>query len=68
MTPWIFPTSYEMSPLTDGLSAVYMIAMRLNELTPDLIKNGPVPMDDLLKDSVYYPASRTDGRPIAFGK
>ena len=42
-----------------------MIAMRLNELTPDLIKKGPVPMDDLLKDSVYYPASRTDGRPIA---
>ena len=22
MTPWISPTSYEMSPLTDGLSAV----------------------------------------------
>lgn len=38
--------------------------MRLNELTPDRIKTGPVPMDDLLKDSLFYPASRTDGRPI----
>ena len=38
--------------------------MKLNELTPDQIVNGPVPMDDILKDSLFYPASRTDGRPI----
>ena len=31
-----------------------------------MIENGPIPMDELLKDSVYYPASRTDGRPIQF--
>ena len=41
-----------------------MVVMRLNNLTPDRIARGPVPMDDLLKDSLYYPASRTDGRPI----
>ena len=38
--------------------------MRLNELTRESIASGPVPMDDLLKDSLYYPASSTDGRPI----
>ena len=38
--------------------------MRLNELTRERIAQGPVPMDELLKDSLYYPASRTDGRPI----
>ena len=38
--------------------------MRLNDLTPERISCDPVPMDDLLKDSLYYPASRTDGRPI----
>ena len=38
--------------------------MKLNELTRESIASGPVPMDDLLKDSLYYPASRTDGRPI----
>ena len=36
----------------------------INELTPDQIKFGPVPLDDLLRNSLYYPASRTDGRPI----
>ena len=41
-----------------------MVAMRLNDLTPNRITCGPVPMDDLLKDSLYYPACRTDGRPI----
>lgn len=41
-----------------------MDAMRLNELTPAMIRECPVPMDDLLKDSLYYPASRTDGRPV----
>ena len=41
-----------------------MDAMRLNELTPAMIQEGHVPMDDLLKDSLYYPASRTDGRPV----
>ena len=40
--------------------------MELKHLTPELIKNGPIPMDNLLKDSVYYPASRLDGRPIEF--
>ena len=38
--------------------------MKLNELTPEQIKSGPVPLDDLLKDSVYYPACCTDGRPV----
>ncbi len=37
----------------------------LNGLTPKQILDGPVPLDDLLKNSVFYPASRTDGRPIA---
>ena len=40
--------------------------MNLSTLTPERIKNGPVPMDELLRDSLYYPASRTDGRPIQF--
>lgn len=40
--------------------------MELKHLTPELIENGPIPMDDLLKDSVYYPASRLDGRPVEF--
>jgi hypothetical protein len=38
--------------------------MKLSDLTPGQIADGPVPLDDLLKDSLYYPASRTDGRPI----
>ena len=45
-------------------SPVYVSDMKLNELTRESIASGPVPMDDLLKDSLYYPASRTDGRPI----
>ena len=40
--------------------------MELKHLTPEMIENGPIPMDDLLKDSVYYPASRLDGRVIQF--
>lgn len=39
--------------------------MRLNELTPEQIRKDTVPLDEILHDSVYYPASRTDGRPIA---
>ena len=46
------------------LVTVKTIEMKLNDLTYEQIKNGPVPLDDLLRDSVYYPASRTDGRPI----
>lgn len=38
--------------------------MKLNELTPAMIREGHFPLDDILKDSLYYPASRTDGRPI----
>ena len=38
--------------------------MKLDELTRESIISGPVPMDELLKDSLFYPASRTDGRPI----
>ncbi len=38
--------------------------MKLDHLTADLIANGPVPLDDMLKDSVYYPASNEDGTPI----
>jgi len=38
--------------------------MKLNELTRETITRGPVPLDELLKDSLYYPASRTDGRPV----
>ena len=38
--------------------------MKLAELTPQMIMDGPVPMDNLLKDSVYYPACLNDGRPI----
>ena len=37
---------------------------KLNELTAERITNGPVPLDDLLRGSVFYPACRTDGRPI----
>ena len=39
--------------------------MTLNNLTPGQIAQGPVPLGDILLDSVYYPASATDGRPIA---
>lgn len=39
--------------------------MNLDNLTPEIIANGPVPLDELLRDSVFYPASRTDGTPIA---
>lgn len=42
----------------------YSKVMKLKDLTRESITCGPVPMDDLLKDSLYYPASRTDGRPI----
>lgn len=38
--------------------------MNLLELTPERIQRGPVPLDDLLPDSVYYPASRSDGTPV----
>ncbi len=38
--------------------------MKLDHLTADLIANGPVPLDDMLKDSLYYPASYDDGTPI----
>ena len=38
--------------------------MELNSLTAERIMNGPVPLDDILRDSVFYPASRTDGRPV----
>ena len=38
--------------------------MYLDELTVEQIERGPIPLDELLKDSVFYPASRTDGRPI----
>lgn len=36
--------------------------MKLNDFTSESITSGPVPMDELLKDSLYYPACRTDGR------
>ena len=39
--------------------------MILDNFTPEQIAKGPVPLSDILIDSVYYPASRTDGRPIA---
>ena len=42
------------------------LSMELSHLTPELIERGAVPMDELLKNSVYYPASRTDGRPIEY--
>ena len=38
--------------------------MRLDDYTPERIQFGPVPLDDILKDSLYYPACATDGRPI----
>lgn len=38
--------------------------MNLDKLTVEQIERGPIPLDELLKDSVFYPASRTDGRPI----
>ena len=47
-----------------ALSKVDVSTMRLEHLNPERIACGPVPMDDLLKDSLYYPACRTDGRPI----
>lgn len=40
--------------------------MELTQLTREQIESSPIPMDELLKDSVYYPASRTDGRPIQY--
>lgn len=40
------------------------VAMKLNELTRESVISGHIPMDELLQDSLFYPASRTDGRPI----
>ena len=40
--------------------------MNLENLTPESILYGEIPMDDLLIDSLYYPACLTDGRPIKF--
>ena len=37
---------------------------KLSTLTPRRIACDPVPLDDLLEGSLYYPVSRTDGRPI----
>ena len=38
--------------------------MNLDELTIEQITSGPVPLDGLLKGSLFYPACCTDGRPI----
>lgn len=39
--------------------------MELEKLTASDIKYGHLPLVELLKDSVYYPACWSDGRPIA---
>lgn len=40
--------------------------MDLRKITPENILNRPAPIEELLKDSVYYPACGTDGRPIKY--
>jgi len=40
--------------------------MNLEKLTREDILTKRIPLTDLLKDSVYYPASHLDGRPIEY--
>jgi len=36
----------------------------LNEITQETMQNEPVPMKQILDNSLYYPASGTDGTPV----
>jgi hypothetical protein len=36
----------------------------LSELTPKSILNGPLPLKELLRDSLFYPSSAFDGDPV----
>jgi len=40
--------------------------LKLENLTKDAILHGRIPLPELLEDSVYYPASSLDGRPIKY--
>ena len=36
----------------------------LDDITKEDVENNPLPFKQLLEDSVYYPASGTDGEPV----
>lgn len=38
----------------------------LDDITPESMQTMKVPMKDILTDSVYYPASGIDGRPVQY--
>ena len=38
----------------------------LMDLTEESIANDPLPLEDLLKDSLYYPSSEFDGDPVKY--
>lgn len=40
--------------------------MNLTQLTPDQITNDPVPIQELLKNSLYYPSAGFDGGVVKF--
>ena len=38
----------------------------LSRLTAESIQNGPFPLREILRSSLYYPASRFDGDPVKY--
>jgi hypothetical protein len=38
----------------------------LKELTPESMVNDPLPLNDLLENSLYYPSAGSDGTPIRY--
>jgi hypothetical protein len=38
----------------------------LKELTPESMVNDPLPLTDLLENSLYYPSAGSDGTPIRY--
>ena len=38
----------------------------LDKVTPNTIRNGRFPLVDILRDSLFYPASGFDFRPIKY--
>lgn len=43
-----------------------LLIMKLDNLTKEQIEQEEIPFEDLLRDSVYYPACNLDGRPIRY--
>lgn len=40
--------------------------MMINNYSKDFVESGPVPVNDLLSNSVYYPCCYDDGTPVKF--